>query len=65
MSTPNISMTCLAIAAESSTSFKASSSKQVTAKPSPVVSKSAWGYRDFRMPRVRLANYRMFARIFS
>jgi hypothetical protein len=65
MSTTNISMTCLVATIESLTSFKASSSVQVTMKPSPAVSKSARGYRDFRMPRVRLVDCRMFARIIS
>jgi hypothetical protein len=40
MSTPSISTMCPVVAAESSTSFKASSSLQVTAKPSPATSKS-------------------------
>jgi hypothetical protein len=48
MSTPNISITCPPATVESSMSFKASSSLQVTA------SKSARGYRDFKIPRVRL-----------
>jgi hypothetical protein len=65
MSIPNISMICPAVTAESSTSFKASSSLQVTVKPSPTVSKSARGYRDFKILRVRLADYLMFVRIIS
>jgi hypothetical protein len=65
MSTPSISMTSQAATVESSTSFKASSLVQVVVKPSPAASKSARGYRDFRMPRVRLVNYRMFVRMIS
>jgi hypothetical protein len=65
MSTPNIFMTCPAITALSSTSFKASLSVQVAAKPSPAVSKSARGYRDFRIPRVRLTDYRIFMSMIS
>jgi hypothetical protein len=65
MSTPSISTMCPAITAESSMSFKASSSLQVIAKPSPVVSKSARGYKDFKMPKVRLTDYLMLARIIS
>jgi hypothetical protein len=56
MSTPNISMTYPTIIAQTSTSFKASSSLQVTVKPSPAASKLAQGYRDFKIPRVRLAD---------
>jgi hypothetical protein len=52
MSTPSISMKCLAVRAESSMSLKASSSLYVAAKPSLAVSKSAWGYKDFKMARV-------------
>jgi hypothetical protein len=50
MSTPNISTTCPVVAAKSSTSFKASLSLQVTAKPSPTASKSAQGYRELQSP---------------
>jgi hypothetical protein len=46
-------------------SFKASSSMQVTEKPSPVTSKSTWGCRDFKIPRVRLADYLILTRIIS
>jgi hypothetical protein len=65
MSTPSIAMMCRTITAESSTSFKASSSLQVAAKPSLAASKSARGYKDFKMPRVRLADYLMLVRIIS
>jgi hypothetical protein len=65
MSIPNISMTCPAITAESSTSFKASSSLQAIVKLSPTASKSVQGYRDFKIPRVRLTDYLMLARIIS
>jgi hypothetical protein len=65
MSTPNISTTYLAITAKSSTSFKASLSLQVAAKPSPAASKSAWGYRDFWILRARLTDYLILARIIS
>jgi hypothetical protein len=65
MSTPNTSTTCPATTVESSTSFKASSSLQVTTKLSPAVSKLAQGYRDYRIPRVRLTDCRMLARIIS
>jgi hypothetical protein len=65
MSTPNISMTCPTIIAESSMSFKASSSLQVIVKPSPVASNSAQGYRDFKILRVRLADCLILARIIS
>jgi hypothetical protein len=34
-------------------------------KPSPAASKLAQGYKDFKMPRVRLADYLMLARIIS
>jgi hypothetical protein len=54
-----------AVIAESSTSFKASLSLQVAAKPSPATSKSAQGYKDFKMPRVRLADCYILARIIS
>jgi hypothetical protein len=65
MSTPNMSTTCPATLAESSTSFRASSSLQVAANPSPAMSKSAQGYRDFRIPRVRLTDCYIIARIIS
>jgi hypothetical protein len=65
MSTPNISTTCHAVIAESSTSFKASSSLHVTMKPSPTASKSGQGYRDFRILRVRLTDCLILARIIS
>jgi hypothetical protein len=65
MSTPNISMTCPVVIAESSMSMKASSSLQVTAKPSTIVSKSARGYRDFKILRVRLTDCLILARIIS
>jgi hypothetical protein len=48
MSTPNISTTCPTITAESSTGFKASSSLQVTVKPSPAASKSLGGIETSR-----------------
>jgi hypothetical protein len=51
--------------AESSISFKVSSSLQITAKPSPAVSRSAREYRDFKIPRVRLTYCFMLARIIS
>jgi hypothetical protein len=65
MSTPSTSTTCPAVIAKSSTSFKASSSLQVTVKPSPVASKSAQGYKDIKIPRVRLADCLILARIIS
>jgi hypothetical protein len=65
MSTPSISTACPAIKVESSTSFKASLSLQVTAKPSPAVSKLARGYKDFKIPKVRCANYLILLRIIS
>jgi hypothetical protein len=65
MSTPNISTTCPVVTAESSMSFKASLSLQVTVKPSPAVSKLAWGYRDLKIPRVRLVDYLILVRIIS
>jgi hypothetical protein len=65
ISTPNMSTTWSAVFAESSTSFNASSSLQVATKPSTTASKSAWGYRDYRMPKVRLAGCRMLTRMIS
>jgi hypothetical protein len=58
-------MTCPAITAKSSMSFKASSSLQVTAKPSSATSNSARGYRDFKILRVRLTDYLILVRIIS
>jgi hypothetical protein len=58
-------MTCLIITAESSTSFRASSLLQVTVKPLPVASKSARGYRDFKILRVILTDYLILVRIIS
>jgi hypothetical protein len=49
-------MMCPAVTTESSMSFKDFSSLQVDAKPSPAASKSARGYKDLTMPRVRLTN---------
>jgi hypothetical protein len=63
MSTPSISKTCPAVIAESSMSFKASSLLQVIAKPSSAPSKLARGYKDFKILRVRPADYFMFARM--
>jgi hypothetical protein len=65
MSTPNVSMTCPTVTAKSSTSFRASSSLQVTVKPSPNASKSAREYRDFRILRVRLADCLISVRMMS
>jgi hypothetical protein len=65
MSTPNISTAYPTIIAESLMSFKAYSSLQVTVKPSPAVSKSARGYRDFKIVRVRLTDCLILVRIFS
>jgi hypothetical protein len=65
MSTGSISMMCPAIIAESSMSFKASSSLQVAAKPSPTASRLAQEYRDFKTPRVRLTDCLMLVRIIS
>jgi hypothetical protein len=65
MSTPNISMTCPSITAESLTSFKASSSLQVAARPSPATSKLDRGYRDFKILRVRLTDCLILAGIIS
>jgi hypothetical protein len=50
ISIPNISKICPTVTAKSSTSFKASSSLQVSVKPSPIASKSAREYRDFKNP---------------
>jgi hypothetical protein len=58
-------MICPAVTAESSTSFKASSSLQVDVKPLPAVSKSARGYRDYKIPRVKLTDYVILVRIIS
>jgi hypothetical protein len=63
--TPNMSTTWSAVLAESSTTFNASSLLQVAVKPSPATSKSARGYRDFRMPKVRPTDSHMFARMIS
>jgi hypothetical protein len=63
MSIPSISTTSPAITVESSTIFKASSLLQVIAKPSPAMSKLARGYKDFKIPRVRLADYLILVRI--
>jgi hypothetical protein len=65
MSNPSMSTTCPIITAESSTIFKASSSLQVSVKPSLAPSKSAQGYKDMKIPRVRLADYLILARIIS
>jgi hypothetical protein len=65
MSTPNMSTTYPVALAESSTSFRASSSLHVAANPSPTASKWARGYRDLRIPRVRLVDCRILARIIS
>jgi hypothetical protein len=65
MSTPSISTMCPTMIVESSMSFKASSSLQVAAKPSPVVSKLAQGYKDFKMSRIKLVDCFMLARIIS
>jgi hypothetical protein len=65
MSTPNISTSCPAVTAESSMSFKDSSSLQVTVKPSLAMSKFAWGYREFKILRVRLTDCLILARIIS
>jgi hypothetical protein len=54
-----------AVTAESLINFKASSSLQVAVKPSPAMFKSARGYRDIRIPRVRLPDYFMLARMIS
>jgi hypothetical protein len=48
-----------------SLSFKASLSLQVIMKPSPAVSKLARGYRDFKIPRVRLDDCLILVRIIS
>jgi hypothetical protein len=65
MSTPNIFTTCPAITGESSMSFKPSSSQHVTTKPLPTASKFSWGYRDFKIPRFRLADCLILVRIIS
>jgi hypothetical protein len=65
MSTPSISTTCPAVTTDYSTSYKASSVLQVTAKPSPTASKLAQGYKDFKIQRVRLADYLILVRIIS
>jgi hypothetical protein len=64
-SIPSISTTCSTITTQSSTSFKASSSLQVIAKPSPGMSKLARRYKDFKIPSVRLAACLILARIIS
>jgi hypothetical protein len=58
-------MTYHAITAESSTRFRASSSLQDAVKPSPTTSKLARGYRDFKIPRVRLTDYLILVRMIS
>jgi hypothetical protein len=63
--TPSISLTCPAVTAESSMSFRASLSMKVTVKPSPVASKSTRGYKNFKIDRVRLTDYFMLARMIS
>jgi hypothetical protein len=65
ISTPSISTIYPTVTAESSMSFKASSSLQVTAKPSPVTSKSAQGYRDIKILRLRLTNCLILVRFIS
>jgi hypothetical protein len=65
MSTPSISTMCHVVTAESLMSFKASSLLQVTAKPSHATSKLARGYKDFKMPRVRIVDCLILARIIS
>jgi hypothetical protein len=65
VSTPSISTTYPSITEESSTCFKASSSLQVIVKPSPTASKLGRGYQDFKIPRVRLADYLILARMIS
>jgi hypothetical protein len=65
MSTGSISTMCPAITAKSLISFKASSSLQVAAKPSPTASRLARGYRDFKISRARLVDCFMLARIIS
>jgi hypothetical protein len=65
MSTPNISMICPTVIAESSMSFKAYSSLQVDVKPLPHMSKSAQSYRDFKIPRVTLIDCLILVRIMS
>jgi hypothetical protein len=65
MSTGSISMICSAATVESSISFRASLSLQVAAKPSPAASKLAWGYKDFRILRLRLTDCFMLAIIIS
>jgi hypothetical protein len=65
ISTGNISTIRPAIIVESSINFKASSLLQVAAKPSSAASKLARRYRDFRIPRVKLADCFMLVRIIS
>jgi hypothetical protein len=63
MSTKSISTMCPTIIAESSMSFKTSSSLHVAVKPSLAAAKSARGYRDLEILRVRLADYFILARM--
>jgi hypothetical protein len=65
MSTPNRTTTCPVIIAESPTRFRAFLSLQVATNPSPSTSKSPRGYRDFKIPRVRLVDYLILVRIIS
>jgi hypothetical protein len=65
MSTGSISMIRPAGIIESSISFRASSLLQVAAKPTPIVSRSARGYRDFGILSVKFADGLMFAWIIS
>jgi hypothetical protein len=58
-------MTLVTISTKSSTSFSASSLVQVVVNPSPVESKSAQGYRDFKIPRVTLEAFLMLERMIS
>jgi hypothetical protein len=58
-------MTYPTVIAESSTRFKASSSQQVTVKPSPAAFKSPQGYRDFRTQIVILIDCFIMVRIIS
>jgi hypothetical protein len=56
---------CSAVTTESSINFNVSSSLQVATNPSPATSKLARGYRDFKILRVRLADYFMLVKMIS
>jgi hypothetical protein len=65
MSTGSISTICPTVTADSSISFKASLSLQVTVKPSLAASMSPQGYREFKILRVGLTDCFILERINS